>query len=244
MIAEIVPELYDVSGRQIAAPTSRREKRLFNGTFPMGRYISQPLGVRCNTVKEVRQFLKGCKYASDKEQFHREDYWMPPEEFEKTRKGDCDDFALWTWRQFVNMGYRARYVVGRAGRHGDGHAWVTFEKDGKHFIVEPLSPFFGDKLPRLSFARYVPSGSVEWDGSRLRYFIHEKPQQEPHSKLFLTLFAEWLWYWARFWGRVLLFLCMTPYILPRNLMKRLWRSRKIMEPSVAPDRGKTPSAPR
>jgi len=149
MIAEIISEIYDVSGHQIVAPTSRKEKRLFNGTFPMGRYVAQPLSVKCSSIREVRLFLKDCTYVSDMKQFHREDYWMPPEDFEKIKKGDCDDFSLWTWRQLMSMGYKARYVVGSAGKYGDGHAWVSFEKDGKYFIVEPLIPFVGDKLPRL-----------------------------------------------------------------------------------------------
>jgi predicted transglutaminase-like cysteine proteinase len=244
VIAEIVAEMYDIAGRQIAAPTSRKGKRLFSGTFPMGRYVSQPLRVKCNTIRELRQFLKDCKYVSDKEQFHRDDYWMPPEEFEKTKKGDCDDFALWTWRQLLDMGYKARYVVGRAGRYGDGHAWVTFEKDGKHFIIEPLSWFVGDRLPRLSFVRYVPSGSVEWDGKHLKYFTHEKPQREPRSKLILTLFAEWVWFWACFWGRFLVLLCMVPYLSLRNLIKRLWGKKKTAEPVAAPDRQETAPASR
>jgi hypothetical protein len=183
----------------------------------------------------VRRFLKDCKYVSDKEQFNREDYWMPPEEFEKTKKGDCDDFALWTWRQFLGMGYKARYVVGRAGRYGDGHAWVTFEKDGKHFIVEPLSRFMGEKLPRLSFWRYFPSGSVEWDGRRLKYFIHEKPGHEPPSYLILKLLAEWVWFWCYFWGQFFVLLCMAPYLIPRNFIKRLRRNRKTAEQSGAAD---------
>jgi predicted transglutaminase-like cysteine proteinase len=219
MIGEIVPELYDVSGLQILAPTSQKEKRLFEGTFPMGRYVTQPLGKQYSSIQEIRQFLRSCKYVSDREQFGKEDYWIPPEDFEKAKKGDCDDFALWTWRQFLGMGYTARYVIGRAGRYGDGHAWVTFEKDGRHFIVEPLL-WSVEKLPRLSFIRYAPSGSVEWDGRCLKHFIHEKPNREPAFQIILKLVAEWMWFWLYFWGRVLAILCMMPYLLPRKLITR------------------------
>jgi hypothetical protein len=233
MIAEIIPEIYDVEGWQIGAPTDRRNKQLFHGTFPMGRYVSQPLAIKCGTIREIRRFLENCKYVSDKEQFHRRDYWMPPGEFEKTKKGDCDDFALWTWRQFLAMGYKARYVVGSAGRYGEGHAWVTYEKDGKHFIIEALSSFFGEKLPRLSFVRYSPSGSVEWDGQRLKYYIHQKPKNDLPTSLILKLFGEWLWFWFCFWGRLLLTLSMAPYLIPRNLIKRL-RQNEVMAEQGAP----------
>ena len=82
----------------------------------MGRYISQPLTINCSTVREVREFLVTCEYVSDKELFGKEEYWQPPEEFEKRKKGDCEDFALWTWRQLLNMGYDSRFVGGSSGR--------------------------------------------------------------------------------------------------------------------------------
>ncbi len=205
----------------------------------MGRYVSQPLRKQCSTVGEIRGFLKKCKYVSDENQFAKKDYWMPPEEFEKAKTGDCDDFALWTWRQFLGMGYNARYVVGRAGRYGDGHAWVTFEKDGGHFIVEPLWWAVGEKLPRLSFIRYVPSGSVEWDGKCLKYFVHEKPGREPPPQLILRLLAEWIWFWLYFWGRILALLCMAPYLIPRKLVKRSLRNKgtggQVAAPSTQND---------
>jgi len=226
--------LYDISGRRILAPTSQKEKRLFEGTFPMGRYISQPLKKQCSSVEEVQRFLRRCKYVSDEKQFGKEDYWMPPEEFEKAKAGDCDDFALWTWRQFLGMGYNARYVVGRSGRYGRGHAWVTFEKDGRYFIVEPLLWATGE-LPRLSFVRYVPSGSVEWDGRCLKYFVHEKPDREPRPLLILKLLAEWIWFWVYFWGRILVLLCMAPYLIPRKLVKRLLRGKGTGKQVAASD---------
>jgi hypothetical protein len=52
-------------------------------------------------MADVRNFLVGCTYVSDTELFGKRDYWQPPEDFEKRRKGDCEDFALWTWRQLL-----------------------------------------------------------------------------------------------------------------------------------------------
>jgi hypothetical protein len=140
--------------------------------------------------------------VSDEEQFDRKDYWMPPEEFEKRKKGDCDDFALWTWRQLMGMGYKARYVVGRSGKYGQGHAWVTVEKDGKHFIVESLAWPMGYTLPRLNVLRYEPGGSIEWDGHKLRYFVHEKPDSAVPVLALVPLVGEWLLFWILFWLRL------------------------------------------
>ncbi len=201
MIAEIIPEAYDFHGKPTSTPMSKRQKRTFEPNFPMGRFLTQPLAVRCADIRELSRFLRSCKYVSDQEQFGRKDYWQPPEEFERTRRGDCDDFALWTWRQLIDMGYRTRYVVGRAGRYGDGHAWVTIEKNGKRFLVEPLMCRCGESLPRLSAIRHEPYGSVEWDGERLHYFFHEQRSYNPSLRSVLSLFAEWLFFWFAFWMR-------------------------------------------
>src|SRR5690349_14402192 len=119
MQAEIFPQAYDAHGRKVLRPDLRR--RGLRSTAPMRRYVSQPLTVKCASLLEVRQFLCGCEYVSDQEQFGRRDYWQPPEEFERTKKGDCDCFALWTWRELLTLGLDARFVTGRAGRYGQGH---------------------------------------------------------------------------------------------------------------------------
>jgi hypothetical protein len=226
MIGEILPDIYDVTGRPTTSPVSRKRKRQFHGTFPMARYLSEPLSIRCATLKEVRQFLMQCKYVSDQEQFHRRDYWMPPEEFEKRKKGDCDDFSLWTWRQMLYMGYKARYVVGKAGKYGEGHAWVTIEKDGKHFLVEPLAHFLGDTLPRLSTVRYQPEGSVEWDGERVHYFVHEKREFRLRIASIPVLVGEWLVFWSWVWLCIVGQLCLVPYFLLRRVLTRRFSAAK------------------
>jgi hypothetical protein len=221
VIAEIIPSIYDVAGRPAGAPITRKRKRLFCGTFPPGRYVSQPLSEQCSTIKELQRFLSKCKYVSDEKQFGKKDYWMPPEEFEERRKGDCEDFALWTWRQLLGMGYKARYVVGQSGKYGEGHAWVTIEEDGKHFIVEPLAWYVGCTLPRLSVARYEPEGSIEWDGRNLCYFIHEKPESGVPVLEFMLLVGEWLLFWAWFWLR---FACRMA-LFPLFVLKRVIREQ-------------------
>lgn len=120
MIAEIIPEAYDAIGKQVSQPFHHR--RGLHSTFPMGRYFSRPLTVRCKSLEEMRTFLCGCRGVSDEKLFGKSDYWQPPDEFEKRKAGDCEDFSLGTWRQLLDMGYDARIVFG-SGRYGIGHAW-------------------------------------------------------------------------------------------------------------------------
>lgn len=162
----------------------------------MGRYVSQPLTVKCQTIREVRQFLAGCRYVSDKKLFDREEYWQPPDEFEQRKKGDCEDFAFWTWRQLMDMGYDVRLVFGRHGRYGTGHAWVEYFNDGKCFLVEPLLRRVGDKFPRLSTLRYTPRFSTSWDGKTLRYFAHKERPRGLAWRPLIPLAWEYLRFWS------------------------------------------------
>jgi hypothetical protein len=162
----------------------------------MGAYVSQPLPTKCKNLAEVRCFLITCRYVSDQAQFGKRDYWMPPQEFEQRKKGDCDDFALWTWRQLLAMGYDARFVVGHSGRYGSGHAWVTYTENGRTFLVEALAAWVTAKLPRLSTVRYQPGISVTWDGKRLHYYEHEKRKYDPSFREVIILLIEWLPWWV------------------------------------------------
>lgn len=172
-------------------------------------------------MREVRKFLASCEYVSDKELFGKKDYWQPPEEFEKRRKGDCEDFALWTWRQLLSMGYDARFIGGASGRYGEGHAWVEFFQDGKCFLVEPQLCRVGDAVPRLSSIRYVPKVSVSWNGNTLRYFSHKRPEHQLRWQMLVPLVAEYVIFWAWVWLRILLRLPQIAWrILRRSLLQR------------------------
>jgi hypothetical protein len=206
MLAEIVTAAYDATGHPTFRPR-RKPFGFFAPNSPIGRHLTQPLRVRCGSLAEMRAFLAECRYVSDLELFGKVDHWQPPEEFEERKRGDCDDFALWTWRQLLAMGYDARFVCGRAGRYGGGHAWVTFTDGARTLLVEPLAARVADWLPRLATIRYRPSISVRWDGRTLSYYEHEPTRHDPTFREIVPLLAEWLrfvltcpGYWSA-WGR-------------------------------------------
>jgi hypothetical protein len=197
MIAEVFPEAYDTEARSTFRPDQRRKRR-FPSTFPIGRFVSQPLTVECKNLEDLRNFLRKCRYVSDQEQFGCRDFWMPPEEFERSRKGDCEDFALYAWRQLSSLGYAARFVGGRHGRYGTGHAWVTFEKDGKTFLMEPQACSLGMHMPRLSTLAYKPDVSVEWDGEKAHFYLHEERKFIPPARQVPALVWEWVYCYLRY----------------------------------------------
>jgi hypothetical protein len=199
MVAEVLTT-YEAMGSVVSRP-SKVSRRSFAPTFPMGRYVSQPLRVPCATLEDVRTFLASCSFMSDQDQFGRKDYWTPPEEFEERKRGDCDDFALWAWRQVMSLGYDARFVVGRSGLYGIGHAWVTFLRNHRVFLLESTAACLGAQIPRLDTLRYHPLVSVRWDGERIRYYEHEPTSFDVPLREVLPLVPEWTLYKVRFWTR-------------------------------------------
>lgn len=202
MIAEIFPEFYDIRGRKSFRPGGSQRRAGFRPTFPIGRNFTQPLKFQARDLAEMRKFLVSCRYSKRRAEAET-DYWQPPEEFEQTRTGDCVDFALWVWRQVVGMGYEARFVGGRAGKYGAGHAWVTFEKDGRSYLLEPQLRFVGLRMPRVSTLRYHPLTSVTWNGRKASFYQHEERRSDPPLSLVPALVGEWLQIWFRFWRRTL-----------------------------------------
>ena len=54
------------------------------------KFLTGKLCYLPQTLEDMEQWLRGCEYATDMEQFGKNDYWQHPAEFEKRRKGDCD----------------------------------------------------------------------------------------------------------------------------------------------------------
>jgi hypothetical protein len=185
----------------------------------MGSFLSQPLKVVCRDMNEIRTFLLTCRYVSDREQFGMRDHWMSPEEFEQTRQGDCDDFALWACRQLLSLGYNPRFVVGSAGRYGEGHAWVSFRDHSQVFIMEPLLARY-QEFPRLETLRYRPSVSVEIAGTHVKFFEHPKRALEPPFRVVAPLVPGWIIFRLRILPRLLL----RPFLVLRR-----WYRRKSTE---------------
>ncbi len=211
MIAEIIPEAYDAIGKQVSQPFHGRKG--LHPSFPMGRYVSQPLTTHCSSLEEMRQFLLGCRGMTDEKLFGKRDYWQPPDEFEKRKAGDCEDFSFWAWRQLMDLGFDARIVFGRHGRYGIGHAWVEFFQDGKCFLFEPQARGIGLHLPRLSTLAYEPKFSVAWTGDGLAYYAHSRNNPRPRWGSLAGMAPEWLGIWGWYWARV-------PYLLSRRLFRK------------------------
>ena len=119
--------------------------------------------VRVRSIDDIVAFLQTCEYVSDDELFHEPDFWQHPSAFEKLRRGDCEDFALWAWRKLAELGIDAEFCVGRviSDDHPEvdrQHAWVVYRVDGTVFLFEPAARTPSRMIRPLAdaMAEYVP----------------------------------------------------------------------------------------
>ena len=112
----------------------------------------------------MKDWLTECRYERDDVLFNERDVWQHPITFEQLRRGDCEDFSLWTWRKLHESGYRAEFVAGWTVLPDEvyqGHAWVQFKDRGETWLfdpvvrdpgrmVRPLGEVAGDYVPQVS----------------------------------------------------------------------------------------------
>lgn len=194
MISEVLPGAYDTDGVPIPRP-SKKHHRWFAPHASLTAYLLSPSTVACESLDDVRAFLSRCRYVSDEEQFGLPDFWMTPAEFESSRRGDCEDFALWSWVKLLTLGYDARFVCGRAGRYGAAHAWVTYKVQNRVYLLEPQLAVLAASFPRLSTLRYEPDLSVAWDSAKLHFFTHSHMSVSTPVLTLATLVPEWACFW-------------------------------------------------
>jgi hypothetical protein len=119
---------------------------------PFSRYFEGDSHVRAASIDAVIDWLRGCEYVSDMDQFNECDRWQAPCEFERSRRGDCEDFALWAWRKLSEMGVDAEFYVGRVVSNDESndesddqadcdrqHAWVVYRSGLEEFLFEPAA---------------------------------------------------------------------------------------------------------
>lgn len=118
--------------------------------------------------REVGAFLTACLYARDDAVQERRDVWMHPEDFERRRRGDCEDHALWAWVQLARIGWDVRFTVGK--HRGGGHAWLTTYRGAQVRLVEATAKVPGELLlEAAACGEYDPVWSVD---AGLRFYVH------------------------------------------------------------------------
>ena len=136
-------------------------------TQEFAHYFEGASGVPVESLDDIVMWLLDCEYGSDADLFNERDLWQHPSAFERLRRGDCEDFALWAWRKLDEVGIEAEFYVGRVcdGREGEAarqHAWVIYRVDGVDFLFEPAARSRTRMIHRLADVMddYVPHFAV------------------------------------------------------------------------------------
>lgn len=140
--------------------------------FP--HYLTGDSSVTVASIPDVQDWLLGCEYVTDEVLFHEDDYWQHPATFERLRAGDCEDFALWTWRTLGTLRVDADFVIGYCSSPGVPpvrHAWVVFRAEGIEYLFEPAARERERMVVPLGVVRdrYVPQIGVDRQARRFAF---------------------------------------------------------------------------
>ena len=104
-------------------------------------YLDGESHVTPNSLADICRWLSGCTYVDDWTLFRTDDFWQHPATFEQIRKGDCEDHALWAWRNLRRLGFDTEFMVGEclAGATAGQHAWVVFQNGQGQFLLESVA---------------------------------------------------------------------------------------------------------
>lgn len=134
---------------------------------PFADYFNGSSSVSVRSIDDIVAWLQTCEYVTDVELFHERDVWQHPTTFERRRRGDCEDFALWAWRKLGEIDIAAEFCVGRVICRDQPdvdrqHAWVVFHDNGAAFLFEPAARTRPAMIRPLDDAmdEYVPHFAV------------------------------------------------------------------------------------
>lgn len=132
-------------------------------------YLQGPSRVQARNLEELCTWLRGCEAMDDSVLFFQTDYWQHPVTFEHLRKGDCEDHALWAWRQLHRIGIPALFMAGLW--ETTAHAWVLIEQSPVPCLLESTAKA-GPMIHALPTVRgaYCPALAVDTSG---RTFVYQ-----------------------------------------------------------------------
>lgn len=98
------------------------------------------LSEQLKTPEAVAHFMwSHFSFEKDRRQFGNEENWQRPDQFLTTKKGDCEDFALFAYEILKQNGIRA-FVFNVYGE-GYGHSVCVFLENGRYQILDGTDVF-------------------------------------------------------------------------------------------------------
>lgn len=147
-----------------------------------GDFSIQSLSPALVTPELIARYIwKNFSVESDRRQFGENEHWQSPEELLRTRKGDCEDFALFAAEVLKANGISS-FLVNIYGRKF-AHTICIFKENGKYQILDgskikrinasTLNEVFLEAYPYWDKAAIVAYSSAGANGKILKIF-HRK----------------------------------------------------------------------
>ena len=134
-------------------------------------YLRGSSDVRVASAADVERWLRECEYVRTPER--PDDWTVRPATFERERRGNCFDHAIWAWRQLRALGHDAELVIGRiVPAKPVRHAWVIVRGPTGGELWEATTKD-GDRMARalseVAPDEYWPELGIGADGRRFLY---------------------------------------------------------------------------
>ncbi len=131
--------------------------------------LKAPLQVQTRNLEDIDLWLNTCQYITDERLTGTPEHWQTPDQIERGKVGDCEDFALWAWVQLLRQGVNARFVIGGLYADGINHAWVQIYGRGSVGVLECVPAGYNPVIPARNAIEYTPLISFD---KNLREYRH------------------------------------------------------------------------
>lgn len=145
----------------------------------------EQLAQQFTTPHTLAQYLKKeFKFKSDQSLFHETDYWQSPEEFIARKRGDCEDYAIFTQHMLMQNGFTA-LLFSMFGSDGYAHTICVFQDEKKRWNAMNQDKLFHanartiEELASKINPSWIYGGVVERKGKR-GHFVKETHNSDPH----------------------------------------------------------------
>ena len=108
------------------------------------------LALELKTPQSIAHYMwRHFIFEQDQRNFGQSEYWQSPEEFLKTGKGDCEDFAIFA-RELLHLNGINAFLLNIYGP-GYGHTICVFMENGKYNAIDGtnVENYQADNLPDL-----------------------------------------------------------------------------------------------
>lgn len=142
------------------------------GAADFREYLAGACRISRSSPRDIAEWLLECRYADDPQLLDEPDLWLHPVTFELLRCGDCEDFALWAWRQLVDARFDATFIVGIRDIPGTvrgRHAWVTYRDAAGEHVLDGVERTIERMIRPLAEVRALYEPQVGVDAAARRF---------------------------------------------------------------------------